>query len=722
MVVKKVEKNSELEFTDNYEKMKVKKSKKRKCDQEFIEDKYEEIREKINENEGNKRIRYLLPLKTKDGSIKKQVIEEEIEDEEEEQQNLSENDNNDNEVENDSDNEFIESFKMKKQNVKTKKEMTDIELMAHRSRLLNERRIKIGLTASSILENPELKINNFTILLDFMEEKTPGIDITIKKLATVSLLEVFKDILPSYHLHQLKQEGVKHKKETFQLQNYEASLLRNYKNYLQKLEKLAEKLRKKKGDTRIVAEPEMQLGELAITCMCDLLSSNPYFNYSSNIANFLIPYLNNKRQNVREIIAKCFSQLFKEDKKAELTLTIVRKLNQFIKSKEYSLHTEALSVLLSLRIRNVNLDKERDDELKQKKLMSHKQRILALSKRERKKNKKLEEVEKELLETKAEENKAQAHKILTEITTIVFTIYFRVIKNAPNSKILSACLEGLAKFAHCINLDFYQDLVNAINKLLAEGNLGQREQLHCIQTVFTILSGHGSSLTIDPHRFYSHLYKILPNIDLGRNQENCEIVIQCLTQALINRRRRVTQARLVSFIKRISMITLQLQHHGSLGLLGIVKKLFQLCKTAEILLDTDNNVGDGTYQPELDDPEYCNAHRAALWELIALQRHYHCIVQRMAKNITYNVPTTGEGSLNPEIAKLSPEELYSQYDPSEVVFNPAVQIPKKHTAKTSVTFSGHFIDGKFDDYVQEMKDKRLSTIESLDFYKAIKTK
>jgi len=124
---------------------------------------------------------------------------------------------------------------------------------------------------------------------------------------------------------------------------------------------------------------------------------------------------------------------------------IVRKLNQYIKSRKHSVRSEVLIVLLSLRIKDVNLDKEKEDEIKQKKLMSYKQRILALSKREKKKNKKLEEVEKELLETKAEENKQTKQKTLTEITSIIFTIYFRVLKQAPNTKILSACLEGLAK-------------------------------------------------------------------------------------------------------------------------------------------------------------------------------------------------------------------------------------------------------------------------------------
>lgn len=109
------------------------------------------------------------------------------------------------------------------------------------------------------------------------------------------------------------------------------------------------------------------------------------------------------------------------------------------------MHPEVITVLLSLRIKDVNLDKEKEEETKQRKLMSHKQRILALSRRERKKNKKLEQVEKELLETKAEENKQTKSKILTEITSVIFTIYFRVLKQAPNSKVLSVCLEGLAK-------------------------------------------------------------------------------------------------------------------------------------------------------------------------------------------------------------------------------------------------------------------------------------
>ena len=55
------------------------------------------------------------------------------------------------------------------------------------------------------------------------------------------------------------------------------------------------------------------------------------------------------------------------------------------------------------------------------------------------------QLERELLEASAEENKSKKSHHLTEITKIVFTIYFRALKSTPNPVMLSAVLEGLAK-------------------------------------------------------------------------------------------------------------------------------------------------------------------------------------------------------------------------------------------------------------------------------------
>lgn len=112
------------------------------------------------------------------------------------------------------------------------------------------------------------------------------------------------------------------KKDTLALQNYEATLLKSYKGYLQRLQKTSNILRRKKGDTRSVNERELHLGEIAVTCMCELLAAHPYFNFSVNIVNYILLFLENKYSNVREKVAQCISQIFKEDKRGQLSLTV----------------------------------------------------------------------------------------------------------------------------------------------------------------------------------------------------------------------------------------------------------------------------------------------------------------------------------------------------------------------------------------------------------------
>lgn len=66
-----------------------------------------------------------------------------------------------------------------------------------------------------------------------------------------------------------------------------------------------------------------------------------------------------------------------------------------------------------------------------------------------------------------------------------------------------------------MNIEFFSDLVNVLHGLLRDEDLGYRERLHCVETVFAVLSGQGDVLNIDPTRFYSHLYKELLTITAG---------------------------------------------------------------------------------------------------------------------------------------------------------------------------------------------------------------
>lgn len=67
-----------------------------------------------------------------------------------------------------------------------------------------------------------------------------------------------------------------------------------------------------------------------------------------------------------------------------LLFQIVRRINHLVKSRSHSVYPEVLDVLLYLRIKDINLEKEKIDEMKQRNLMKHKQKLLTMSKKERK--------------------------------------------------------------------------------------------------------------------------------------------------------------------------------------------------------------------------------------------------------------------------------------------------------------------------------------------------
>lgn len=48
----------------------------------------------------------------------------------------------------------------------------------------------------------------------------------------------------------------------------------------------------------------------------------------------------------------------------------------------------------------------------------------------------------------------------------VFMTYFRILKRMPTTSLLEPVLEGLAKFAHLINIEFFEDLVDSLSEIV----------------------------------------------------------------------------------------------------------------------------------------------------------------------------------------------------------------------------------------------------------------
>lgn len=85
------------------------------------------------------------------------------------------------------------------------KAISTTDLLILREQEVARQKYRIGIICSGILEKPEDKMKNFNALFELMDEQhndAPNL-FSIRKIATMSLLEVFKDILPEYRIGQI---------------------------------------------------------------------------------------------------------------------------------------------------------------------------------------------------------------------------------------------------------------------------------------------------------------------------------------------------------------------------------------------------------------------------------------------------------------------------------------------------------------------------------------
>uniref|UniRef100_H3DMG8 Nucleolar complex protein 3 homolog n=1 Tax=Tetraodon nigroviridis TaxID=99883 RepID=H3DMG8_TETNG len=544
---------------------------------------------------------------------------------------------------------------------------------------IKEKKEQIAGLASAVVSDPHSNMKCLKELRGMMMERDPCVAVTIRKLVMVSLMEIFKDIAPTYRIRPLTpaEMAVKVKKQTQQLRQFEEGLLSQYKFYLEDLEQTVKdwkQQKKKKRCQAVSLESYSSLAEVAVRCLCELLLTLPHFNFHNNIIVILAPLMNSPTPKVSALCCDAFRKLFQQDKVGVASLAAVRVISGLTKSLSYNVRPEVLRTLLSLRIKEVQMKKDLEDSKPQKKFMNNKEKKKNLSRMQRKWKKAEEKLEKELLEAEASENKDKKLKLHTEILNIIFLTYF-ILKKAQKSVLLPCCTGGTGKvFAHLINLEFSFALLSILHPArvcVQSGDLKNRESLHCIQTVFTILSGQGDVLNVDLRTFYSQLYQMLLQLHAGAPNDDVIIVLQCLDAMVTRRRKQVTLQRAMAFIKRLSVLSLHTLPNASAGLLSTTRHVLHAFPKSDFLLDNEVQ-GSGFYLPELDEPEHCNAQNTALWELHLLQRHYHPVVQQLAAHLSQGAPSEGSGALGVELSRRTPVELFNIYSVRDMSFNPPV--------------------------------------------------
>lgn len=409
--------------------------------------------------------------------------------------------------------------------------------------------------ATLINEDPEEHISLFKTMAEMVAKKnTP---ITVKKLALASQAAIYKDIIPGYRIRPLSEadQSGKVSKDVRKLRDFEQSLVSGYRAYVQKLGELA-KPSKADGPT------DAGLKSFAISMACTMLLAVPHFNFRGELLKILVNRLARRQPDADYVkCRKTLEDVFAKDDDGTVSLEAVRLLAKMLKARDFHIHPSVLDTFLHLRLLGEfhlkasqnRVDREEEEETPQGKKQKQKREFR--TKKERKIQKERKEVEKDMRQAEAIVSHEQRDKNQAETLKLVFGLYFRILKLRIPS-LMGPVLEGLAKYAHLINQDFFGDLLEALKDLInhaereemgEEGdeevvneededdeNTGtiaesaardaRRRTLLCTVTAFALLEGQEASkaaagLHLDLSFFIKHLYRSLYSLAMNPDVE-----------------------------------------------------------------------------------------------------------------------------------------------------------------------------------------------------------
>ena len=535
----------------------------------------------------------------------------------------------------------------------------------------------------SILESPEegLSANpdhprGLTKLAELFEMARTDADAGVRALATLSEMAVLRDLIPGYRIRlpTAAEKAVQVSREVRQLRDYEASLLAHYQAYLKFLEKSVIL-----GTGRWAKDFEREAATTALRCLGELLVGAPHFNFRANVLKVLCAKAGAALPGAREASCDALRRLFAADQQGDVTLEGVRLVARAVKDSKYPHPADAVRTFLVLHLEvkeeTVSEAALRRQEQKEKK---HRQKFNEKRALEANADKSQDEVEASMREADAGVDKALREHCMKESLKEVVVTYFRVLKHATDAAVdqagplgrglLPAALEGLAHFAHLVNLDTVEDLLVELKLLLTSsvtahaaagaagaagsGALPLEASLNCVRTALRTLHGGGGAVAkfgrelgsqVDEGVFLSALFALLPRLASERGGDKCALLaVECVEHVLL-RRKEYSLVRTGAFVHRLLVVALQLSDcTAAASLVATARAVVCRYPAVQQLLegDEDRTVTGGEFRPlgpspaagegaasggavEGDFPELSNPLSAAAWELSLLRHHWH---------------------------------------------------------------------------------------------------
>ncbi|VDM24792.1 unnamed protein product [Toxocara canis] len=554
------------------------------------------------------------------------------------------------------------------------------QLLKKRAELIESAKEEISGCAYALLAQPQLEIHRLRTLLRMCkgEEVHSLVRESVQKLAIVSTAQVFIDIIPGYSIRRMSEEeqSQKLKKETKKLRNFESALLRYYSKYLQFLEKNVMKLLPKKN---VALSNEntftYTLGMVSLRSLCELLTSSPHFNFSRDIISLLVRLSTSKHEAVVDECCEALSRLFASDVTLQHCACGAGAIAAIVKEKKCDVSPKILSTFLKMNIKEV----DRGERNTKKQRLLGKRFKLAKerqSKSKAKYAKQLKKLEADLKEVEASESLSKKLKYATEAMKHIFVTYFRVIKHLPTSSLLEPVLEGLSKFAHLLNVEFFDDIFAALQTLVEQQHMRVLDSLHCMHAVFVMLSGEGLAINVDPFRFYKSMYRIMTSVPFEKRIEmrEREVVVMLRTlDLMVNaRRKQVALCRVAALTKRLLAVSFFLPVNCVVAILAAIRTFYISHPRLQCMLASDEEAAtSGLFKADIDDPDCCNALSSTIIaETDLLSKHPDPLIVQLVKNLRAGVPSSGAARLSADISTVKPYEWVERLRRQEADIEP----------------------------------------------------
>lgn len=587
---------------------------------------------------------------------------------------------------------------------------------------------KLAELGIALLADPNSNIKSLKEMLQIAKDN----DQAIGKLGLLSLLAVFKDIIPGYRIRlpTEKELEIKVSKDVKKMRYYESTLLTIYKGYLQKLMSL-EKL------------PSFQ--HVVICCICALLDAVPHFNFRETLLGIVVKNISSPDDVVRKLCCGAIKSLFINEGKhgGEATVEAVRLIADHVKYHDCQLHPDSIQSFLHLTFDEDLRKAEKQDEhskVKNKKHRKIKNReesshLQGNDGRQSMRTKFTEEVAADYRAASLAPDVVKQREMQSDTLSAVFETYFRILRHtmqsltarpeassAPSTTspsgshpLLAPCLNGLGKFSHLIDFDFMGDLMNYLKRLASGGDdssekqsqcLTVSERLQCCIVAFKVMRKNLDALNVDLQDFFVQLYNILLEYRPGRDEGG--LLAEALKIMLCDDRQHDMQ-KAAAFIKRLATFSLCFGSAESLAALVTVRHLLQKNVKCRNLLENDAGGGSvsgsiAKYQPYASDPNLSGALASVLWELNLLWKHYHPAVSTMAASIS----SMNSAQNQVYISTVSPQQAFKDLSLEQESFNPQFNARKVYKRKRATESSQSTLDtyGTIDE--NEVKEK-LST-------------